>query len=1201
MSHYKREEQEDDNDEGGESNVEDIGKLLLGAGGDPRSVEAPDAAEDEPDAAIRGDECGVMCDEADREKCCELAMHPLFLIHPEYQAMSAAKEAYDAARHSYSILEATKSDFEHLNSLYATSEATKAEWKSSPAKKDIQNQLAKCKEPKGAAVDGTGCRVGGTAGEAARRGARNAQRVRRIKRMVKRVIMRVVRKIATDRITVSSEQRLADATEYLQNITETQNLLDNRTVSLKAALNATADPASAEGKALGADVRAAQRLANDNTQKVMQAKHDTALAQEKTDFFHRAQAAQMFAAQVSVEAEDKVKELAKQIADETDRNVRDALDAKREKLAQTTRDAWNDVPDAFSAELPEEEQDALQENLERMEKSVKTPFEATIKQVVAEQMAGGLEKKRQIELGARLGKIHRKMDRMLREAKEHVMVEAERASIKNAKANSQAAEKASRAAEADLEEAQRLKMLILLRAAAQTSDEARNALQPAVETAEHRVEMSREEGHKQRVRARAEEERASELEERLKLREVGLAVEGNVLGDVMDQLGNLTQVVNHVTSGPLVRVVEREIAEVRESDRRKSKIAAHAATAAIEDVVAAAETERTNMRARARARRVASAKVRETKRFLSQQFKFMTRKFAQLDQAGFDVRRATEATVIEQSAMKAAKKSLDVISTLEATVKKAVTITKSGEIMEMAGGAINAGSWWLAPEPQKGPSGCNTWTHLETARTALAMMRSEVKRHTLNAKIHALRGVGAAEVTKLEEVFEESLATARAPLAALPNNTDALPTPAEIQISLGVEAAESDLRRHFQKSRVAVLEDSLQKEAKLADAARTLATKRIADLEELEARLKPAARRPKFAPKEIQDLTKFAVEKATIARDAKKVAEATYSKSQKTFLTVGEGETEDGMTTDIKKAEHAEATALKYTKISKEAEVQLKEAMSKFERKRRLAEVELEAVYVEIATQSQIRMWADKIQREAVVHATVMRKAEEGAVAAYEQSLGPRTLLKFEFDAVVRAWEAEVNPETLLALERNARQLAWETRDASHDGGPEGVDVTIEMQRDEAHKDHAQTHVDTLTASMKPLKELVAKMREKLDYLSTDINGSRHKHRTAFRRAVRMSELKLRWAEEMVRNAQFELRLATGRLARSKDRRNRILGVQRQSEEELQKLLKHVMSDEAIMAGAEPKTIKVYDMYVDAQVKETHRLVSNIMNNVETM
>ena len=51
--------------------------------------------------------------------------------------------------------------------------------------------------------------------------------------------------------------------------------------------------------------------------------------------------------------------------------------------------------------------------------------------------------------------------------------------------------------------------------------------------------------------------------------------------------------------------------------------------------------------------------------------------------------------------------------------------------------------------------------------------------------------------------------------------------------------------------------------------------------------------------------------------------------------------------------------------------------LSRYERVRLLAGIELEATYIEIQAQTRMHSWADKLMREAEAHAVAMAKAEE--------------------------------------------------------------------------------------------------------------------------------------------------------------------------------------------------------------------------------
>jgi hypothetical protein len=226
---------------GEEGSLVDISKLLLGESADGEGDQESAASEDD---AGKQDDCGRMCDAGERRKCCEVALQPMKAAVPEYQAWMAARHAYQSYMDRYDVASASKAEFDQLHALHSKQELEKARWEDSDTKRSLTEHEQRCVAPQTSGSNG--CVAGGAAGAAALRGRRNAQRVRRLKRMIQRVIMRVVRSQMTDTLIVSQVTRMNEAQWHLGNMTEAQNLADERVDTLENALKAAEDAPSSD-------------------------------------------------------------------------------------------------------------------------------------------------------------------------------------------------------------------------------------------------------------------------------------------------------------------------------------------------------------------------------------------------------------------------------------------------------------------------------------------------------------------------------------------------------------------------------------------------------------------------------------------------------------------------------------------------------------------------------------------------------------------------------------------------------------------------------------------------------------------------------------------------------------------------------------------------------------------------------------------
>ena len=180
------------------------------------------------------DDCSQMCDQADRTKCCKVALQPMKSTMPEFKMWIGAKHEYETFKKGYDVTTATDSDFEKLHQLFAQQAREKQVWKSSDARKTLNEHQLEC-----AVLDASlknGCVTGGAAGTAVLRGRRNAQRVRQLERMIGNVVMQVMQSQMTDSLLISTEKRRNAAQELLRTSTEAKSLAEGRVDALHLAL-----------------------------------------------------------------------------------------------------------------------------------------------------------------------------------------------------------------------------------------------------------------------------------------------------------------------------------------------------------------------------------------------------------------------------------------------------------------------------------------------------------------------------------------------------------------------------------------------------------------------------------------------------------------------------------------------------------------------------------------------------------------------------------------------------------------------------------------------------------------------------------------------------------------------------------------------------------------------------------------------------
>jgi hypothetical protein len=173
-------------------------------------------------------------------------------------------------------------------------------------------------------------------------------------------------------------------------------------------------------------------------------------------------------------------------------------------------------------------------------------------------------------------------------------------------------------------------------------------------------------------------------------------------------------------------------------------------------------------------------------------------------------------------------------------------------------------------------------------------------------------------------------------------------------------------------------------------------------------------------------------------------------------------------------------------------------------------------------------------------------------------------------------------------------------RDLGHDGGPDEQDVTLLQTREQASRDHAFAHERTLTAAMAPLRNLVRTMKQNLRKLITNNQGSGHSHRMQYRRAIRVAEIKLQWAEQAQQKAQAQLASSDARLREAQKRRLRVLKLEKNNGALLDKLSEKVLADEAMMTSEnEPKTPLAISQFVNTEVSTSEGIVAMNIKTAE--
>lgn len=385
--------------------------------------------------------------------------------------------------------------------------------------------------------------------------------------------------------------------------------------------------------------------------------------------------------------------------------------------------------------------------------------------------------------------------------------------------------------------------------------------------------------------------------------------------------------------------------------------------------------------------------------------------------------------------------------------------------------------------------------------------------------------------------------------------------------------------------------DSIKAERETVKLVQAQAEHEIRVLKHKQAVLIPKAKKAKFAPESVQKLIDVAVLEATKARDAKMNAEKIYQANQKEFLSAGNA-TEVQMYEDIKSAEALEHVTAKAEGVAKKAEAKLASALDEIERKRMSADIGVALIKEEVLLQRRLVHSTKQRIIHADVHIKVQTKTEKESAGSFLQGSRAQALMLREFHAVNRRWEDESIPAEKVMLENEARYVMWQLRDLGHDGGPNEQDVTLLQARENASRDHAFVHERTLTVAMAPLRNMVRTMKENLGKLVTNNQGSGHSHRTQYRRAIRVAEIKLHWAEEAQQKAQSQLAAADARLNEAQKRRKRYLKLDEKNGKLLDKLAKKVLADEAMMTSEnEPKTALAISQFVNTEVTKSEGVV----------
>jgi len=981
---------------------------------------------------------------------------------------------------------------------------------------------------------------------AERRQKRNYQRVEILKRMIHRVNMRVFRtqyaKVSVKYLTGRS--KAADA--LLARRSATMDLFKRRVQSLEKLLknmggaesNANHDIYSNVANDLASAKEKSRLQALKVSRVAAEAAHaasDLARTEEIIDL-------QSKASSLTAKSEDEMAIIASVLAntDPTDSMKVHDLRAKIALLQKEVQDAWDKIPDVFYLGLPSETLAGVTEGSLQTEKRYETA-----------------RMKLHLELENAVGEANKTVikDRInLLDEKEKLEVTEEQTKAREAMEESPsvrlAAEEARKAAEAaalDRLDAQVLvtKLTLDMKTMSDSSD-----VKTALLEAQKRLEKAKEAAYSTQKEANDLSDRAAHFTTLSNLRAISKTVEGEVLKKIGGQFTKLEELVRKVTSGPLTQMVEQEIQQAETVDRADAVAAADTATSLVDTAVQKAYDEQIEAEEREKMRLATQEKMGYVTREATRGFATMLRQIAEVDETMSESRLATEAMVIEETALKMAKASLATISVIEHVVKTAMRKSKEGTTLPMEGGAIAAKTWWNPSNLTYDGKGCDTWTHLEIARTSLSIMKNDVASHSLTAKFYALRSNAFAQVKTLRDKYESELAS----LSTKNSPDDILPEPLQMKRELELAKEMAAVRRAFAEERTKLLVGFTEDQGKLATEAKSTAQLRLKTLDAERIKLEPLTLTPEAPPEDISELMRLCTEVATQANAAKNAAKEKFASSEAAMMATDGATEADSLKAYLQDAEKQGAMAAQLEAKTAVVERKLRLVLDKYERNRRMAAIELTVTQTEIEMQDNFLSVANRLEQDAEEKATRLKTEAKIPSAQYEASEKLVAPLQIQFNMLTREWlnapsseEKDVAAAQIQAVYRSIRAIA-------SDGRPDPVDVMAAIELANANVEFARRNLESLKINH---GNLLSKVQEMRVIQEGRFSGSTPGSIQAFNSELLMAGSKLRWADESEHRSQYMLDLGEIHLAMSRQTQARIMSTKRQVEDATSNLMKN--------------------------------------------